>query len=629
MCGINGLFPLRGQTIYEPEALVAEMNRLVRHRGPDDEGVWLEPNGRACLGQGRLTIIELSDLGHQPMILEDGTAIAFNGEIYNFRELKTTLPDFDFKSDSDTELLLALYQKHGRRCVDYLVGMFAFAIWDPKEKGLFIARDHIGKKPFYYTTTNNCFAFASELRSLLSLPWIESELDEESFYQFLTFGFVAPPLTMFGGIKKLEPGHSLWVDENGCSEPLPFWAISSVETAKNEAEVIQDLQEKLYRSVDLRMVSDVPIGIFLSGGVDSTGLAVMMRERTDEPIHSFSIGFEDQPDYDETASARATAEKLGFVHHEYTVTRQDMRDMMETIVEVFDEPLADPTVIPIYFLSQIAHEHGIKVILTGDGPDELLLGYRNWAKYIKLYPTYNKIKSLPRPIRRVLTTLAEPFVKSARNKEVLQRAKLGQELFWGSAPSFRESEKEALLSPDFRERAKDWDCHSVVDNIRKKYDTAFAGQNSDENWMSYIGLQFVIPYFYLHRADRLGMRHGVELRAPYLDYDFAQYALSLDPSFKLKNGEPKYILKKAFEPIVSDDVLYRKKMGFCVPLQEWGAEIMVDTILEELPKFTARFNLFNEAAILEQVEQFRAGDSNLTSNIWTLYFLLVWVKKWV
>ncbi len=630
MCGINGIFPLGGKRAEGLALRVETMNDLIRHRGPDDEGVWSDPQGYVCLGHRRLSIIELSRRGHQPMVLPDGTAIVFNGEIYNFRELKKALPDFDFQSDSDTELILALYQQKGADCVDDLIGQFAFVIWDPKKRGLFIARDRIGKKPFYFTSLGGNFAFSSEIRSLLSLPYVKGKLDEKAFYYFLTFGFVPPPMTMFDGIAKLEQGHSLWVDENGVGEPKPYWSVKFQDTPNSETELIDAIRQQIERSMDLRMVSDVPVGIFLSGGVDSTGIATMMKARTDNPVRSFSISFADQPDYDEAADARATAKRLGLDHHERVVTRDDMRKMIGDIVGVLDEPLADPTCIPIYFLSEMASQKKTKVVLTGDGPDELLLGYRNWRRYYKAYPWFRRYSKLPGVLKSAGLSLGRKLTDSPRMVDMLYRANRGQEMFWGSASSFRESEKTGLLHPEFAERARQWDCHDVVAGLRADYDRESGGfDGSDPNWMAYLGLRFMIPNFYMHRADRLGMHHSVELRAPFLDHNFVNLALSIRSEWKIRNNVPKYILKRAFEGLVPDKVLYQQKKGFCVPLREWGEDIMVSYIMENLDEVCSKSRLLNKQALIAQVEEFKRGNSLLADNMWTLYFLIAWMQRWI
>lgn len=634
MCGINGIFVPPGQASEGLATLISNMNDKIAHRGPDGDGVWVNESATLGLGHRRLSIIELSNLGHQPMHLPNGTTIVFNGEIYNYRELKAELSTYPFKSDSDTELILALYALKGERCLDDLIGMFAFAIWDPKKKGVFVARDRIGKKPFYYSQHGSRFAFSSELRSILSLPWVTPKIGHEAFYNFLTFGFVPPPSTMFEGIQKLECGHCMWIGQDGPTAPQPYWHPTQIDMPSDEASIIKQLNEKFERSMDLRMVSDVPVGVFLSGGVDSTAVATHMRHRTDNDITSFSISFADQPDYDEADDARATAQRLGLDHHERVIGPQDMRDMLGKIANVLDEPLADPTCIPLYFLSQMASTQKTKVILTGDGPDELLLGYRNWQSYIKAYPHFRRYSALPKCVKKLgLIAAKSPFI-STRFEELLSRAHNNQEFFWGKAPSFKESEKGALLSENFRRESQNWDAHNVIAAHRRSYDKAYRDaatdhNSADANWMAYIGLRFNIPNFYMLRADRLGMQHGVELRAPFLDHDFANFALSIPSSFKIEGGEPKSILKKALAGTVPDSVLYRRKKGFCVPLREWGADLMVNSILDQLDGFCREFDFLSKDAITQQVNALKNGDSSATNNVWTLFFIIEWANQWI
>ena len=561
MCGINGVFNFAGGEV-DPGHVIA-MNEMIAHRGPDDCGIWISDEAPLVFGHQRLSILDLSANGHQPMSLPDGTTIVFNGEIYNFRELRKLVPKFRFRTESDTETILALYQALGESCLSHLTGIFSFAIWDPARKGVFVARDRIGNKPLYYCNEGGRFAFSSEIRSLLVLPWVDRKVDEKALYYFLTFGFTPPPMTMFDGILKLEQGHSMWVHPDQPVSPKPYWRATLGELAVNEEEIKSELMQKLNRSIDLQMVSDVPVGLFLSGGVDSSAIAALVRERSDKEIHTFSISFPDQPDYDESTAARQMSERFGYQHHERVVTQEDLEAMIGEIVDVFDEPLADSTCIPIYFLCQMAKEENIKVVLTGDGPDELLLGYRSWLRHQKLYPHYRRLQKLPQFFRQLIHGVGRQFTRNDVTKDLLFRLSRKQELFWGNAPSFKESSKRSILSKQFVQRSLDWDCHDEIDTLRRAYDQFdHLSSYSDANWMSYIGLTFTIPNFYLHRADRLGMRHSIELRTPYLDHNFVDFCLSIPADVKVADGVPKHVLKKALENRLPASTLYAKKKGF-------------------------------------------------------------------
>ena len=383
---------------------IRSMNNSLRHRGPDDEGTWSDVEDKLFLGHRRLSIIDTSAAGHQPMISDKGTVVVFNGEIYNYKELKSRFfPGFSFRSGSDTEVLLLLYEKFGYDCLQYLNGMFAFALWDPERQELFMARDRAGEKPFYYTFHKGAFAFASELRALLKLPGFNRSIDQDALYHFLTFNLLAPPQTMFSGIEKLPPAHFMVIGKNGVPDIKRYWTPHYQELEQtNEDTLAIQLENKLNASVQLRMVSDVPVGAFLSGGVDSSAMVSMMSEKVATPLHTYSIGFEGQSDYDERTYAASIASRFSTIHHEYIVKREEISSMLPQIIDSFDEPLADATCIPIWFLAQEARRNGTPVIITGDGSDELFAGYRNWQKYIKLNSWYDSYKSLPGFIKKSL-----------------------------------------------------------------------------------------------------------------------------------------------------------------------------------------------------------------------------------
>src|SRR5690606_18244337 len=331
-------------------------NAALAHRGPDDEGAWHDPHRGVHLGHRRLSILDLSEAGHQPMRTPRGTTIVFNGEIYNFEELKASLlPGERFASHTDTEVLLRLYERFGDDVLRHLNGMFAFALWDPGRGRLLLARDRVGIKPLYYTRQGGVFAFASEVRALLTLPWVRAALDEEALYHFLTYSKVMPPRTMFRDIYKLRPGHKMVVEVGGAARGEAhcesYWEVAYENLDGVSEEALEDrLFEALRRSVGYRMISDVPVGAFLSGGVDSSAVVALMAERTRHPVSTYSIGFEGAPGFDESAEARRVAERFGTRHHARVVTPQDIRDFVPRVADVYDEPLADATSIPLYFL---------------------------------------------------------------------------------------------------------------------------------------------------------------------------------------------------------------------------------------------------------------------------------------
>jgi asparagine synthase (glutamine-hydrolysing) len=632
MCGINGVFDFRGAGGALEPALAVAMNRAIAHRGPDDEGNWEAPDGRVLLGHRRLSILDLSAAGHQPMTAPGGAVIVFNGEIYNFKELRPGLGGAPFASDTDTEVLLRLYERDGERCVADLNGMFAFAIWDPARRRLVLARDRIGIKPLYYTLLGGRFAFSSEVKALLTLPWVRAELDEAALCHFLTFNHLSPPQTMFRGIHKLEPGHLMVVGAGGIERDAPYWEASYDEALPaDEPALAAHIEEALRRSVRYQMVSDVPVGTFLSGGVDSSAVVALMSEVSPGPVRSFTIGFDEAPGYDERDHARRIAERFGCDHHERLVTREEIVDFLPRVVEIYDEPLADATSIPIWFLSQLARQTGTKVILTGDGSDEIFCGYRNWLRYHRLQGAYGALQALPGPARRALAGLAARLGEDSPLQEILTRAARRQEFFWGGAGGFKDSTRRQVLSAGFAARLGGVDLHEHVAGLRRYFNRVAPAdrRGSMVDWMAFVGLKDIVPNFYMYRADRLGMAHSIELRVPFLDHHFVRTALSVPARWKVQGGEPKYILKRALERIVPRDALYRRKQGFCVPLELWMQQSIVAHLERRAAGFCAETGLFDAAGIGNLVAQARAGNASVVHGLWNLYFLMTWFDRWL
>jgi asparagine synthase (glutamine-hydrolysing) len=608
------------------------MNKAIHHRGPDASGTWINNQNRIYFGHQRLSIIDLSKSGSQPMKSNRGNAIVFNGEIYNFIEIKRKLlKEYEFSSQSDTEVLLALYEKFGQECLGYCNGMFAFAIWDKEKSELFLARDRAGQKPLYYTEINGIFAFSSEIKSLFNLPWIKPKLDEEALYDFLTFGKLPPPKTMFKNIHKFHPGYKMTVDKNGIKEYAPFWELDYKNFEKyNEKEIEELVFSGLSRSVKYRMVSDVPVGAFLSGGVDSSAIVALMQKNTNKKIKTFSIGFKDMPGYTELEYARTISKTFNTQHYERFITPEDIREFLPKIIEIFDEPLSDATAIPIYFISKLAKENGTKVVMTGDGGDELFAGYRNWLRYIKLYPYYKTYSKSPRFFKEIIKSIYGIFNNNSPNHEMLIRASKNHEFFWGSANSFKEGTKKRIFNRNFLERNKFSNTHDTICTYRKSFEKLNLNrQVTYIDWMCFLGFKFLLPNFFLFRSDRLGMANSVETRSPFMDHEFVNLALSIPSKFKIVNNEPKAILKNSLRRVLPDSILYRKKMGFCVPLKEWAGDILYDYIDKNLKKFCQETNIFDYNELKTQKELFNRGKSKYTNNLWTLYFLMNWFKKWI
>ena len=631
MCGINGIFNFSGQLLQEPKQYISRMNAQIAHRGPDDEGYWSNREANLHFGHQRLSILDLSSSGHQPMPLKQGDdCLVFNGEVYNYQELIASEGLTGLNSETDTEVLLHMLKKQGLQALKKLNGMFAFAFWDSSSQKLLLARDRAGQKPLYYTKQGGHFVFASELKSLLTLPWVKKELDENAFYDFLTFNQLSAPNTMFKGIYKLPPACKMLVSAKGEIQLEEYWQPKNQSVDFEEKELERQLLEGLQDSVRLRMRSDVPVGAFLSGGVDSSAIVGLMSQFTQQAVSTFSIGFKGQSTYDEQTYAESIAKRFSTQHLVKEVQPQDFKDLLPKMVDIFDEPLADTTSIPIYFLSQLAAEKGNKVILTGDGADELWGGYRNWQKYLKWKPYFDTYGKLPSALKNLA---AQAYgAKKAGNPlhEMLERSALGQDFYWSSASGFKENSKKQFLTDSFLQRNKSADSYQNVVDLKQQYKRWNGNKHEDFlHYLSFTGLKDKIPNMFLYRLDKLNMVHSIEGRAPFLDYRLIDLAFQTPSALKMKHKEPKYILKKSLEGLLPHDILYRPKMGFCVPLKEWGNEIMLDYLEQEAKGFCADFDLLKYSEIQQLISQAKKGNLDNTKQLWTFYFLLNWFKRWM
>ncbi|PNQ73285.1 asparagine synthase (glutamine-hydrolyzing) [Hanstruepera neustonica] len=631
MCGINGVFVRKSDGLDLKSAIVT-MNKKLVHRGPDDNGTWSHENGNLALGQTRLSILDLSDAGHQPMIEKStGNVIVYNGEIFNYKILNDQfLRDEKFDSHSDTETILKLYRKFGLEMLKYLNGMFAFGLWDAKKEQLILARDRSGKKPLYYTEMNNGFTFSSELKALFELPYVRKEIDNKVLYDFLTFNTVSTPNTMFQGISKFKPGHYMVVDNNGIVDYGSFNDLKFKElNFSTENELTDLVYNKLDESVKLRMISDVPVGAFLSGGVDSSAIVALMRENTKNEIKTFTIGFEGQPDYNELHYAEQIAHRYHTNHFVKTVTPQDLLDFIPKITDIYDEPQADPTAIPIYFISKLAKENDIKVVLNGDGPDELFSGYSNYQRYVNSYCYYRMGKKAPRVLKSVVNKAVEIIKPDSPWSEMTNRLLKHQDFYWPGAGGMKEHVKNKLLSDNFKQQIEGHSSYFYVKELKQDYLNFLDGHPYDfVNWLCYSGYRQAITEKFLFRADRLGMANSIEARSPFLNHEMVQLALSIPGAYKIKNRVNKYILKKALERILPDDILYRKKMGFNLPIREWASETIYNGVKSDITLFNKETNLFNLDEVNNQLQLLKDGNQQYTNNVWTIYFLMNWFKKW-
>lgn len=625
MCGIYGYVSSRGG--IQPEIL-RRMGDTLRHRGPDDEGEWIQHSEElaVALGHKRLSIIDLTSAAKQPISDEDGKIwLTYNGEIYNFRELRSELAakGHTFKSTSDGEIIVHLYEEMGAACLERLKGMFAFALWDKTQQSLFLARDRIGKKPLHYAIYDGGIAFASEIKALLKHPQVVKEIDLSALNKYLTFEYVPAPATIFKSIKKLEPGHYLSY-QNGKSEIKKYWDIPLADYPigfKTEDEYAEELRDILERAVRSRLVADVPVGVFLSGGIDS-GLVAALAANADRKIECFSIGFDD-PSFDESSHAKSIAKALGLNHRLKIFNTREMLDNLDELPHFLDEPLADASILPSYLLSKVASER-LKVALSGDGGDELFAGYPTYQAHRII--TYYDL--LPETLKNSVKALAAWLPVSHGNistdfkiKQFLRGAGVSPEIrFFMWMGSFTESEKKGLLSSDVRAAlAHENTYEDVFAYIRE------SGLNKDLERILYLSMKLYLQDDILVKVDRAAMANGLEVRCPLLDQELVEFACRLPMQYKLHGLKTKYLLKKAAAGILPDSIINRKKKGFGIPISKWLTgelkSYMLDYLGEERIKRQGYFNYPYIKGLIDDHLHKRKDHRKL---LWTLLIFQIW-----
>ena len=629
MCGIVGVYnygnpglPLKAETI-------ARMRDTMAHRGPDDEGVYVSPNGRLALGHRRLSILDLSALGHQPMASPDGRYwIVFNGEIYNFRELRPELEakGHRFRSASDTEVLLALYAEHGPDMLHRLRGMFAFAIWDAQDRRLFMARDRIGIKPLYYTCQGGRFLFASEIKAILAFPGIPRAVHLPGLHHYLSFLTTPAPLTLFEGIRKLPAGHTLTVEEDGNDRVEEWWdvfdGVQPTDT-KDEGAIRARLIHLLRESIRYRMVSDVPFGVFLSGGVDSSTNVALMAELMDRPVETFSIGFIGEERYNEFPYAQLVADRFRTNHHEVRIGVQDLIDFLPQLIHHQDEPIADPVCVPVYFVARLAKQHGVTVCQVGEGSDELFCGYPLWGWFLRVARWNRAFRLFPRALRRLgPAALRAAGMHHGLPYECLRRGAEGETLFWSGAEAFFEPQKAELLTPWARQRLGRISSHDVVLEHRRRF-LERAPTPDELAWMGYMDLKLRLPELLLMRVDKMTMATAVEARVPFLDHEFVQFAMGIPQAAKVAGGDLKHILKQAVLQVIPREIVHRKKQGFGVPVAEWFLAELGPVVRDTLRRFAADQPYFDAG----QVEKLLAANSGVLG--WFLLNFALWHRQWI
>lgn len=618
MCGIVGLMDCVGQKSFEP-TLLQRMNDSQTHRGPDAQGLVLEPG--IALGHRRLSIIDIKT-GQQPMWSANRqVCLVFNGEIYNYRALKKELiqKGHSFQTDSDTEVLLIGYQQWGREVVHHLRGMFSFAVWDAKNRLLFLARDRLGIKPLYYSMLGQGeFIFASELKGVLAHPKVGRALEPQAVMDYFAFGYVPEPKSIFQGIYKLKPGHTLEVRWGQLTtEQCEYWDVPSQAPDLYDFEEAKALlRHTLSESVGMHLMAEVPLGAFLSGGVDSSVVVATMAQHMNTSVTTCGIGFEEKA-FDESDYSQAVAQEYNCTHHAYTLGTKDLQEWPH-LTSIYDEPFADSSALPTLKVCEMTKKN-VTVALSGDGGDEVFAGYRRYRGHLLEQRLRNLLPNKARRMMFGVMAACYPrlktgprFLRAKATFEMLQLNAL--EGYFNNISLFKAHELKSLMSSTFQRDAQGYDPISVLEHY------AYKRQGADDlNLVQYLDMKTYLPGDILTKVDRASMHHSLEVRVPLLDHELIAFAQRLPSAFKVKQSTGKHILKSAFEQELSHDILYRKKQGFAVPLASWfqgpwRAKIMH---LQQSP-FLHETGYFNSNAIGHLVDLHLSLKSDQSSKLWAL-----------
>lgn len=630
MCGVVGILRRGDDASPISPAVVDRMRDRIAHRGPDRAGSWLEPSGAVGLGHRRLSIVDLSPEADQPFLLDGGRhALVYNGEIYNHADLRRELSEqhSDWRTDhSDTEVVLTALATWGLDAVKKFRGMFAFAWWDAQARALTLVRDRMGVKPLYYHVGNEHFVFGSEIKALLEHPDVPRAIDEQAFVDYLSFLTTPGRQTLFKDIHKLEPGCWIRVEESGEISHGRYWEAWSEVTPLVDiprAELCERIRHELRESVALRKMSDVPVGVFLSGGIDSSTNAALFSEGESDPIRTFSVGYDQEYGsyQNELHFAREMAERVGADHHEKRLTQDDLLDFLEPMVELQDEPLADPVCVPVYYVSKLAREQGVKVCQVGEGADELFWGYPYWKTALQL----ERANRLPVPTfmkRWGLSGISALGKEESLYYELLRRGSRGEPVFWGGAEGVPELGKKRLLSARMREKFRDRTGFEALEPIWDRYQ-AGTWERHPLTWMSYVDLQLRLPELLLMRVDKMSMGVSLEARVPFLDHHFVELALGIPAAERCRGGVLKGLLKESVRGIIPDRIIDRPKQGFGVPVEEWCLDRLGNRARTEILEFCDGTDL------LDRDEIIRLFDGRKSRHLWVLLNVAMWWKRYI
>jgi asparagine synthase (glutamine-hydrolysing) len=618
MCGISGFVDF-GEAGPERDATLRRMNRTLAHRGPDAEGYWSE--GAASLGHRRLSVIDIES-SLQPMATADGRyTLVFNGEIYNFRQLRSELEAAGciFRTRGDTEVLLQAIAHWGRGALDRLQGMFAFACWDRLEQSLIAARDHLGVKPFHYFWDGRFFAFASELKAIMAHPKVSRDIDLNSLGIYLECQYIPGPATIFQAIRKLEPGHLLTLRAGSVSVER-YWNLDyRHKVGADEAANVAGLDRALRSSVESMLVADVPLGAFVSGGIDSSLVAAVMTDVGGKPVETFNLGFANDTTQSEHEHAAAVARHIGARHHALMVTPGDVLGAFEDWVDVFDEPFGDQAALPTMLLARLTRQH-VTVALTGEGADEVFSGYSNYGKRVREERLTRILGHRLSPFRHLAARLPAAWQKD----RILRAAALPLPERYATIPMLFDHSLHAKL---FSAPMQEAQHASIRSHARRFFDECNAGSYLEK--IMHVDLGLWLPDDLLTKVDRATMAHSLEARVPYLDHRFVEFAATLPPQMKQRGNETKYILKKVAERYLPKSIVYRNKQGFVMPLTDWlagGLKPAMEAALTD-SALGAR-GIFQDGALARVLSEHRHGRRNHAGRLWALTVLERWFQRY-
>lgn len=620
MCGICGIV-LRNKTGTVPEEMISIMNEQMLHRGPDAHGTYVYDN--LALGHRRLKIIDLAG-GVQPMFGDnDNIVIVFNGEIYNFMEIRASLEvkGYSFNTNSDTEVIIHAYLEYGEQCVDHFRGMFSIAIFDRKQDKIFLIRDRLGIKPLYYYLDDQRLLFASEIKPILKILGQKPSVNISALDFYISVGYVPGQLTLFNEIKKLEPGHTLSY-QNDKIVISQYWDLEdSAPTNIDFGQALNDFERIMVESINLRLRSDVPLGAFLSGGLDSSVIVALMDKLSTEPINTFSVGYSDDPESNELEYARIVAQHFNTNHHEYILEPLDFFNSLDLLLEHTEEPIVESAAVALYQLSRLAKQH-VTVILSGEGGDEILAGYPLHQIMPKVNQLAKLTRSLPKPVIRIVAKILSHHEKATKYWD------------WANQPL---ADRYQSISNDVtlgikKKMYKSQELMKANDENSQYFSELFdhMSQGSDLRRMTYVDIKTWLPDDLLVKADKMTMAASLELRVPFLDHELVEFSTALPDQFRLNGSQGKFLLKKFAEKLLPEKIIYRKKKGFPVPIAAWFRGQLFDKTREILLDDTTLSRGYFHAEYIDNLLlQHKSGKQDLSRRIFTLLNIELWHRKYI